>query len=131
MDRTNKGPIWDMTKNFRGFWYSQSGGGVDVASGAGSGGAGQPLEGASWLKFGGLWGDKQWPTNRHGQYCVGKNCLVDDGPTGKHTDRWRLRIVVAHPVYPIGPLGKNLGRAAVCQNESGCKIQNSLPHTHT
>lgn len=37
-DQTNEGPIWDVTKNFRGFWYTPSNGAVSLASGAGPGG---------------------------------------------------------------------------------------------
>lgn len=79
--------MWDITKNFRGFWYTPSNGEISLALGAGTGGALQISEGPSWLDFGGFWGDQQWPTSRAGQYCVDGECLIDDGPTGKHTIR--------------------------------------------
>jgi hypothetical protein len=83
-DQTNQGPIWDVTKNFRAFWYTPSSGAVSLGSGGGAGGLLQPSEGASWLNFGGAWGDKQWPIDRFGQYCVADQCHITDGPTGKH-----------------------------------------------
>jgi len=84
-DQTNKGPIWDVTKNFRGFWYTPSSGAISIARGAGSGGLLQPTEGTSWLNFGGGWGDQKWPTNKFGQYCVEDQCHISDGPTGERS----------------------------------------------
>ena len=81
-DETNKGPIWDVTKNFRGFWYDPSSGAVSSASGAGNGAALQGSEGTSWLNFAGAWGDEKWPTTKLGQYCLGDQCHIVDGPTG-------------------------------------------------
>ena len=127
-DQTNKGPIWDVTNNFRGFWYTPSSGALSSAAGAGSGGLAQPAEGPSWLNFGGLWGDKQWPTDRFGQYCIADECHISDGPTGKRAisvdPSWRA--TNTHPVHPIGPLSKNLGRTVPCQDESSCTIITSL-----
>jgi len=105
-DQTNRGPIWDVTKNFRGFRYTTSNGAVSLAPGAGTGGVLEISEGPSWLSFGGYWGDQRWPTARPGQFCKDDDCLIDDGPTG--------------------PLSKNLGRTAPCQTESSCTVQNSL-----
>lgn len=105
-DQTNKGPIWDIAENFRGFWYNPSNGALSLALGAGTGGALEISEGPSWLNFSGYWGDQKWPIAKPGQYCVQDECLIDDGPTG--------------------PLSKNLGRTAPCQNESSCNVQTSL-----
>ncbi|KAF9647656.1 hypothetical protein BDM02DRAFT_3156054 [Thelephora ganbajun] len=105
-DQTNKGPTWDITKNFRGFWYTPSNGVISVAPGAGIGGTVEPTEGGNWLNFGGLWGDQKWPTTRFGQYCLGNECHISDGPSG--------------------PLSKNLGRTTPCQDESSCSIGTSL-----
>jgi len=105
-DQTNKGVAWDVTQNFRGYWYTPSSGAIDAATGAGSGGTLQPQEGTSWLNFGGEWGDKQWPTSKFGQYCFGDECHISDGPTG--------------------PLSKNLGRTVPCQDESSCTINTGL-----
>ena len=76
--------MWDVTKNFRGYWYTPSNGAIDPAPGAGTGGALQPTEGTSWLNFAGMWGDQKWPTNRFGQYCLGNECHISGGPSGKH-----------------------------------------------
>jgi len=105
-DQTNQGPIWDVTKNFRGFRYSPSNNVISIAPGAGTGGALQVSEGASWLDFGGFWGDQKWPINKAGQYCLDGECLIDGGPTG--------------------PLSKNLGRTTPCQDDSSCNVQTSL-----
>jgi len=99
-DQTNKGPRWDITKNFRGFWYNPSNGAIDAAPGAGSGGDLQPGEGTSWLNFGGQWGDKQWPTSKLGQYCLFDQCNIVGGPTGKRaTCAGAPRDFI--PAYPI------------------------------
>lgn len=82
-DQTNRGPIWDITKSFRGFWYATSDGAVSLAPGAGTGGVFEISEGPSWLNFGGYWGDQRWPTTKPGQFCEYDDCLIDDGPTGK------------------------------------------------
>lgn len=105
-DQTDKGPLWDVTKNFRGFWYNPSSRVVTPATGAGIGGQSQIPEGPGWLNFAGFWGDQKWPTNRFGQYCAGNECHMADGPTG--------------------PLAKNLGRTVPCQDETKCPIQTRL-----
>lgn len=105
-DQTDKGPLWDVTKNYRGFWYDPPNGVVSHSPGAGIGGSVQLLEGSRWLNFSGFWGDKKWPTSRFGQYCVGTECLIGDGPTG--------------------PLFKNLGRTVPCQDERKCPVLTSL-----
>ena len=86
-DQTDKGPIWDVTQNFRGFWYTPSSGAISIAPGAGSGGLIQPSEGTSWLNFGGFWGDKKWPADKSGQYCIGDQCYISDGPNGEQVAR--------------------------------------------
>lgn len=94
-DQTDKGPMWDVTKNFRGFWYTPSTGEVSLAPGAGPGGAIEVSEGPNWLNFGGFWGDQKWPINKFGQFCVGQECHMEDGPTGK--DVLELpRMITAH-----------------------------------
>ena len=76
-----------MTQNFRGFWYTPSTGTINAVPGAGPGGVAQPGEGASWLNFGGQWGDEKWPTKKFGQYCIADECHIAGGPTGKHAVR--------------------------------------------
>jgi hypothetical protein len=123
-DQTDKGPLWDVTKNFRGFWYTPSSGALALAPGAGIGGALEISEGPGWLNFGGYWGDKKWPVNKFGQFCVGSECHMEDGPLGKHASR--IENNYRSPVHFIGPLFKNLGRTAPCQDETKCTVQTKL-----
>lgn len=83
-DKTDKGVLWDVTKNFRGYRYNPSDKTIQAAAGAGPGGDLQDGEGTDWLNFRGQWGDRQWPTKKHGQYCLGSECHIVGGPTGKH-----------------------------------------------
>ncbi|KAL4245139.1 Vacuolar Protein Sorting-Associated [Abortiporus biennis] len=110
-DRTDQGPLWDVTLNFRAFWFDNTTQTFSIASGGrGVGGAEENRgeEGTGWLNFGGNWGDQQYPVPEHGQFCLNiiGECKYSDGPTG--------------------PIAKNLGRTAVCQDESNCTIQTSL-----
>lgn len=126
-DQTNQGPLWDVTQNFRGFWFTPSTGQVSIAPGAGIGGNLEVSEGASWLNFAGAWGDQQWPTTKRGQYCIVDECYIVSGPTGKYpTCPGASHENYPSPVNPIGPLSKNLGRTAPCQDESSCTVQTSL-----
>jgi hypothetical protein len=83
-DHTNFGPVWDVTKNFRGFWYDNSTGTFSSAGGVDVGGQEQTSEGAGWLSFIGAWGDEQYPIGlEHDQYCVSSDeCHFVSGPTG-------------------------------------------------
>jgi hypothetical protein len=57
-DSTSKGFLWDMTKNYRGYWFDNTTKSFPVAGGAGSGGDAQAAgETASWLNFLGRWGN--------------------------------------------------------------------------
>lgn len=84
-DKTDKGVAWDVTKNFRGYWYDKSSNAFSVAGGVGSGGTAQSAgEGASWLSFQGKWGDDVPPTDilNNEQYCISTECHYVAGPTG-------------------------------------------------
>ena len=84
-DQTNAGQLWDITKNFRGYWFDNSTQTFSVASGAGVGDSVEAVEGVGWLNFQGHWGDQQYPLLKEGQYCVtSTECKFVDGPTGKH-----------------------------------------------
>ncbi|KAI0806228.1 hypothetical protein BC629DRAFT_1590632 [Irpex lacteus] len=85
-DQTDKGHLWDVTKNFRGFTYDVSSQSFAVASGAAAGGSMEAGEGVGWLNFPGHWGDKQYPIlTKDGQYCItSSECKYVDGPTGMH-----------------------------------------------
>lgn len=91
-----------MTQNYRGYWYDSTSGAFSAAGGASTGGTEQATETASWLSWEGRWGDEQYAIGKDGQYCLFGECLFMSGPTG--------------------PVTKNLGRAAMCEDEDGCKI---------
>ena len=95
-----------MTANYRGFWYDVSSQQFSLATGAGEGASESAQEGVSWLSWLGAWGDEQPPTSSSGQYCIFGECRYTSGPTG--------------------PVAKNLGRTAVCEDESDCTIKTSL-----
>ncbi|KAI0146291.1 hypothetical protein GGR57DRAFT_291769 [Xylariaceae sp. FL1272] len=101
-DTTDAGVAWDMTLNYRGYYYDNSTNTFMSAGGAGAGGMEQEGEGEEWLNWLGAWGDEQYPATYLGQYCVFSECHYVSGPTG--------------------PVAKNLGRQAMCQAEEGCVI---------
>ncbi|KAK1759088.1 hypothetical protein QBC47DRAFT_371048 [Echria macrotheca] len=105
-DTTDKGFAWDPALNYRGYWYDPASKTFTSAGGAGTGGAEQATETATWLNWLGQWGDAQYPNGQNGQYCLFSECHYAAGPTG--------------------PVDKNLGRAAVCENESKCTIFNNI-----
>lgn len=85
-DNTQAGVAWDVTTNFRGYWYDNTTNAFSTAGGAGSGGAAQAAgEEASWLSFTGHWGDDTPPTDilNNEQYCISTECHYVAGPTGK------------------------------------------------
>lgn len=83
-DYTNDGLTWDMTKNFRGFWFDTASNTFTAAVGAGVGASVQAVEGLSWLSFSGRWGDQEYPLFiKNGQYCILEHeCKYVSGPTG-------------------------------------------------
>ncbi|KAF7795633.1 hypothetical protein EIP86_006798 [Pleurotus ostreatoroseus] len=86
-DQTDAGTLWDVTKNFRGFWFDNTTQTFSLANGVAQGGTEEPGEGVGWLNFKGQWGDKQFPILVDGQLCIDIPDLVDectlvDGPTG-------------------------------------------------
>jgi hypothetical protein len=105
-DHTDAGFAWDMTLNYRGYWYDSASNSFSVAGGAGTGGTEMAGETAAWLGWTGHWGDAQYATSASGQFCLFGECHYVGGPTG--------------------PVDKNLGRTAVCQTESGCEIFNDI-----
>lgn len=79
-DTTDAGFLWDMTKNFRGYWYD--GTTVTSAGGADIGGSKQDAEGVSWLYWLGHWGDEQYPDDDDRQYGIFGQYHYVSGPTG-------------------------------------------------
>ena len=85
-DFTDAGTLWDVTKNFRGYWFDNSTSTFSVASGAGAGASVEAGEDVGWLQFQGHWGDQQYDLFHEGQYCVTTTeCKYVDGPTGECT----------------------------------------------
>lgn len=130
-DETDAGALWDVTKNFRGFWFDNDTQTFSLASGAGQGAADQVSEGAGWLQFQGRWGDKQYNLFHDGQYCVGipdvaTECLLVDGPTGRLGYHFINEYGSLTTSFLSGPIAKNLGRSAVCQDESDCTVNASV-----
>lgn len=105
-DTTDTGYYWDMTQNYRGYWYDSSSGVFTSAGGAGVGATEEAGESTSWLSWLGQWGDEQYQSSYSGQYCIFGECHFTSGPTG--------------------PVAKNLGRTAMCENESDCTIFDNI-----
>ncbi|KAI9740279.1 MAG: Vacuolar protein sorting-associated protein 62 [Cirrosporium novae-zelandiae] len=105
-DTTDSGPYWDVTANYRGFWYDADSETFTSAGGADIGATEQTTEGVSWLSWLGHWGDEQYKTSDSRQSCLVGECHYVSGPTG--------------------PFNKNLGRTAVCEDEDDCTIESSI-----
>ena len=105
-DHTDVGYYWDVTQNYRGYWYDNSTKTFSKAGGAGMGGSEETGETATWLSWDGMWGDQQYMDTYPGQYCVFGECHYTSGPTG--------------------PVDKNLGRVTMCESKSQCTIFNNI-----
>ncbi|RAK95956.1 uncharacterized protein BO80DRAFT_429461 [Aspergillus ibericus CBS 121593] len=110
-DTTDAGYLWDMTLNYRGYWYDVDTEEFSIAGGAGTGATEEGTETADWLSWLGYWGDEEYPDGllndiETGQYCIVGECHYTSGPTG--------------------PVDKNLGRTTVCQKEDNCTIFDSI-----
>lgn len=100
---------WDMTQNYRGYWYDVATSAFSVAGGASTGGTEEDEEAsATWLLWEGRWGDEQYPDGDSRQGCYFGECHYESGPTG--------------------PVTKNLGRTSVCQDDddNSCEIFNDI-----
>lgn len=69
-DKTDAGHFWDVTQNYRGFWFDSSTNVFTSAGGVSSGGTEQVTEGVNWLSWLGRWGDEQYPSSDSRQNCV-------------------------------------------------------------
>ncbi|KAJ5698762.1 hypothetical protein N7462_000767 [Penicillium macrosclerotiorum] len=110
-DKTDKGYMWDMTLNYRGYTYDVDADDFVVASGAGTGATEEADETSDWLNWLGHWGDEQYPSGllddiETGQYCISSECHYTSGPTG--------------------PVDKNLGRTTMCEDDDDCTIFDSI-----
>lgn len=82
-DQSDVGLLWDVTLNFRGFWFDNSTSTFTSAGGVGIGGSEQESETTSWLLWLGLWGDEQYPSTDPRQYDFDGQFKFSSGPTGK------------------------------------------------
>ncbi|KAI1501477.1 hypothetical protein F5X99DRAFT_200760 [Biscogniauxia marginata] len=101
-DVTDRGPLWDPSKNFRGYWYDYTATGDMEGLEPVKENPGAPT---SWFHYRGRWGD--------GLYGL------DD------QRQWRLFGQYHYVAGPNGPKFKNLGREKVCQTWR-CKILHSI-----
>ncbi|GAW21501.1 hypothetical protein ANO14919_110220 [Xylariales sp. No.14919] len=100
-DVTDRGPLWDTSKNFRSYWYdytANEGEGLEPTQE-------NPNAPVGWFHFKGRWGDKMYG--------------LDD------KRQWRLFGQYHYVTGPQGPKFKNLGRRKVCQS-SRCRILHSI-----
>ncbi len=86
-DLTDEGFYWDVTKNFRGYWFDMSHKAFIVAGGSASDEEDEMSTDVRWLEFEGRWGDKEYRWYENKQYCVkipwvASACKLVDGPTG-------------------------------------------------
>ncbi|KAI0399817.1 vacuolar sorting-associated protein [Xylaria palmicola] len=100
-DETDRGPLWDPSRNIRSYWY-------DYAAAEGDGlepTHENPNAPTGWFHFSGRWGDKLYSLSDERQ--------------------WRLVGQYHYVTGPQGPKFKNLGRRKVCQT-SRCRILHSI-----
>ncbi|KAI0521811.1 vacuolar sorting-associated protein [Xylaria bambusicola] len=100
-DVTDRGPLWDPSKNFRSYWYDYSameGEGLEPTKE-------NPDAPTGWFHFNGRWGDQMYG--------------LDD------RRQWRLFGQYHYVTGPQGPKFKNLGRREMCLN-SRCRILHSI-----
>lgn len=69
-DTTDAGYLWDVSQNYRGFWFDDSTDVFTSAGGAGTGATEQETEGVDWLYWLGHWGDEEYPTSDSRQDCI-------------------------------------------------------------
>lgn len=100
-DVTDRGPLWDPSKNFRSYWHdylAPEGEGLEPTRE-------NPDAPTSWFHFRGKWGDQLYG--------------LDD------KRQWRLFGQYHYVTGPQGPKFKNLGRRKVCPS-SRCRILHSI-----
>ncbi len=96
-DTTDAGFGWDMSQNYRGYWYDVASNEFSIAGGVSTGGSEEGGETAAWLNWEGAWGN-QYNNSSPQQFCIFGECTYTSGPTG--------------------PVAKNLGRTAMCESTS-------------
>ncbi|KAI0389531.1 hypothetical protein F5Y17DRAFT_448556 [Xylariaceae sp. FL0594] len=101
-DQTDRGPLWDPSKNFRGYWYDYA---VEGDAEGLEPTEENPDAPVSWFHYRGSWGDKLYG--------------LDD------ERQWRLFGQYHYVTGPQGPKYKNLGRRKVCPKYK-CRILHSI-----
>lgn len=111
-DFTDRGPLWNPTKNYLG--YSYDGNFVyPTKNNANSKHRGREEEYGNWLSFTGNWGDKK---------------LTDDDPRQQHLFIGGYKYIDG----PHGPLTKNLVRLKTCERNkwwnfwNGCNVRENI-----
>jgi hypothetical protein len=124
-DTTDAGFYWDVSQNYRGYYYDAASNVVTNAGGVDVGGTEQATETVEWLYWGGMWGDEQYPTRDKRQSCaLDVSCMQR---SRKETANFtQIDDLCHYQSGPTGPLTKNLGRTAVCQKEDGCTVKTKL-----
>ncbi|KAL7623402.1 Vacuolar protein sorting-associated protein 62 [Parahypoxylon ruwenzoriense] len=101
-DVTDRGPLWDPSKNLRGYWYdyttTKDDEGLEPVKE-------NPNAPTNWFHYKGTWGDKLYGLNDARQ--------------------WRLFGQYHYVTGPQGPKFKNLGREKVCLNWK-CRLIHSI-----
>jgi hypothetical protein len=69
-DTTDAGTYWDVSQNYRGYYYDPASNTVTNAGGVDVGGTEQGTETVDWLYWSGMWGDEQYPTSDKRQSCA-------------------------------------------------------------
>ncbi|CAD6582351.1 MAG: Vacuolar protein sorting-associated protein 62 [Cyphobasidiales sp. Tagirdzhanova-0007] len=107
-DVTDAGYGWDPLQNYRAYTLDMTNNTwiPNEAVGVGLTASEQDNDGGNWLFYEGGWGDEQYPNNDPRQLCIFSKCRYGSGPNG--------------PYY------KNLGRTAMCTDETQCVIQTSI-----
>jgi len=98
-DHTDKGPLWDVTKNSYMYNY-------DVDHDILKPSRDTPGAPVDWFHFGGRWGDMMYRPGDRRQWVIAGQYHYVHGPTG--------------------PKFKNLARKEICQNEGVCVVRSSL-----
>ncbi|KAI9736948.1 MAG: Vacuolar protein sorting-associated protein 62 [Cirrosporium novae-zelandiae] len=110
-DTTGAGTPWDVTQNYRSYWYDTTTTTFTSAGGSGIGATEQATEGVSWLSYIGHWGDEEYPESDSRQICIELGDILDE---------------CKYVSGPTGPVKKNLARTKMCTDESDCDVASSL-----
>lgn len=98
-DTTDAGFYWDVSQNYRGYYYDVASNTVTNAGGVDVGGTEQATETVDWLYWSGMWGDEQYPTSDKRQNCaLGVSFACGDGAENVTDDDRLMTCVTTNPV---------------------------------